>query len=427
MVYGAAHSYTVSEITREIRSTLEGEFPQVQVEGELSNVRVSGAGHIYFSLKDEGAVLDAVMFRGRATRLEFEPADGTQVTARGSISVYERRGKYQLVCEQMIASGIGRILQMLEERKRRLAEEGLFAQERKRELPMFPRRVAVVTSSSGAALRDILNVLKRRSSGIDVVVIPTLVQGDEAPPQIARGIELACRFRLGDVVIVGRGGGSLEDLLPFSDEQVVRAIAAADLPVISAVGHETDTSLSDLAADVRAPTPSAAAEIVSASREELLGRVLNAGRSIVRSFLERRERLRLALRRFSPDELERSVRYLLQPRQQRVDDAREAIVEGMRTRHVAASHRVTLAREALEARNPFDVVKRGYAIVRRAGDRAILTDAAHVRATDRLAIQMRDGDVAARPETTAPGDAAPQGAAPGDAAGETGATPPDPE
>ncbi|MDY7030185.1 MAG: exodeoxyribonuclease VII large subunit, partial [Spirochaetota bacterium] len=218
--------FKVSEITTHIKELLESSFPAVSIEGELSNFRPASSGHWYFTLKDQDAVIQAVMFKYRSARVRFQPADGLKVIVRGNISVYAKRGNYQIICESMEKAGEGDILAMLEQRKRDLAAEGLFAPERKRPLPFFPRRIAVVTSPTGAAVRDILQVLGRRSSGLDVVILPAPVQGDEAGGKIAAQIRRANMLKLGDILIVGRGGGSLEDLLPFSEEEVVRAIAA---------------------------------------------------------------------------------------------------------------------------------------------------------------------------------------------------------
>ncbi|MFP4644237.1 MAG: exodeoxyribonuclease VII large subunit, partial [Spirochaetales bacterium] len=355
--------YSVQELTFAIKALLERGFPHVSVEGEVSNARYAASGHLYFTLKDEAASLSAVMFRNRLQRSSVKPEDGEQLTVRGSLSVYARRGNYQIIVESVSRSGVGRILQMLEERKERLAAEGLFDASLKKDLPLFPRRVAVVTSASGAAIRDIVQVLGRRNSGLHLIVVPTLVQGDEAAAQIAAGIRTSDRYRLADVIIVTRGGGSIEDLLPFSDEAVVRAIAESETPVISAVGHETDTSLSDLVADYRAPTPSAAAEVVTAHRDDLLARTMNTGRSLVRSFLDRRERARLAISRFSQDDFERSIRYILQPRFQQLDDLRTTLARGMEQRLTDSKHRIALAKSRVESANPFDILERGYVMV----------------------------------------------------------------
>ena len=309
----AERIYSVSEITQLIKTTLEDGFPWITIKGEISNFRPSSTGHWYFSLKDVDAVISVVMFRGRLDGVHFSPADGVLVKATGSVSVYAKRGSYQLICESLVKAGEGDILAMLEELKRKLAAEGLFDLDRKKKLPLFPSRIAVVTSPTGAAVRDILRILRRRNAGVSVVILPTPVQGDGADERIARAIELANRHALGEVIIVGRGGGSLEDLLPFSSERVVRAIAASDLPVISAVGHETDVTLSDLAADIRAPTPSAAAEMVAAPRAELLAQVGGLRSMLERDMRQRLERVRLLLGQFVSENLERNVRIFLSP------------------------------------------------------------------------------------------------------------------
>ncbi|MFW5688727.1 MAG: exodeoxyribonuclease VII large subunit [Spirochaetota bacterium] len=388
----ASRPYSVGELTRAIKTMLEGTFPTVAVEGELSNVRPASSGHIYFTIKDDESSLSAVLFRGRAAGVPFAPEDGQQVVAYGGISVYAKRGAYQIIVERMELAGVGRILAMLEERKQRLAAEGLFDGERKRRLPLLPRRIAVVTSPTGAALRDIMQVLGRRNAGVDVVVCPTAVQGERAAAQIARMVRIASTHRLGDVIIVGRGGGSLEDLLPFSDEEVVRAIAASEVPVISAVGHEIDWALSDFAADMRAPTPSAAAEVVAASRDELLARVMDLGGSIVRRFLERYRESRLLLRQFSPDQLHRLYWMLAQPTLQEYDRLRDELVEAMEDRIATARHRLELSSRELASVSPMTVVKRGYAIARDADGR-IITRASAVTPGAEFSVQLRHGSI----------------------------------
>jgi exodeoxyribonuclease VII large subunit len=285
---------------------------------------------------------------------------------------------------------------MLEERKRALAKEGLFAEERKRALPRFPKKIAVVTSSTGAAIRDILQVLGRRSSGLDVVIVPAPVQGDEAAGKIAAQIRRANDFKLGDVLIVGRGGGSLEDLLPFSAEEVVRAVAASELPVISAVGHQIDTALSDLAADVRAPTPSAAAELVSANREELIGRVAQIREEMETRLREKLERARLLVRQFTPENLERQFRQLIQPSLLRLDDAKEELIRSMTQLVQQKQHRIELLKQSLEANSPMTILQKGYAVVTRAGEGELLTSAYQVDNGDNLDIRLKRGALGAR-------------------------------
>lgn len=396
----AGAHYTVTEITELIKGTLEDGFPWVTVQGEISNFRPSASGHWYFSLKDMNAVLSVVMFRGRLDGVRFNPEDGMLVTAAGGVSVYPRRGSYQLICETLARAGQGDILALLEERKRALAAEGLFEASRKRPLPMFPSRIAVVTSPTGAAVRDILRVLRRRNAGMDVVVLPTPVQGEGADERIAHAIEVAARLKLGEVIIVSRGGGSLEDLLPFSSEIVVRAIAASPVPVISAVGHETDVTLSDLAADVRAPTPSAAAEMVAASSAELLAQVAGLVSMIEGSIHQRLERIRLLLAQFAPENLERNVRLFLQPCLQRLDDAREGIGLGFQGKLAEIRHRYQLAARELASYSPLEVLQRGYAVVSHEKTGKVLLSAQGVSSGDGLDIRLARGGMRATVEET---------------------------
>ena len=253
--------FSVTNLTAVIKELLENAFINITLEGEISSYRPNSSGHLYFTLKDENAQISAVMFRGKAMGLTFTPKDGMKVRCTGTISVYAPRGNYQIIISKMEVAGEGNILQILEERKRKLVAEGLFDQSRKKRIPFFPRRLGVVTSSTGAALRDILQITKRRNPAVEVIVFPAIVQGSDAAASIVRQIQAANDFELADTLIVGRGGGSIEDLLPFSEESVVRAVAQSHIPVISAVGHEIDWALCDYAADLRAPTPSAAAEI----------------------------------------------------------------------------------------------------------------------------------------------------------------------
>ena len=387
--------FQVSEITELIKGVLEEGFSHVVVEGEISNWRPAGSGHVYFTLKDRQAMLQAVLFRGRASRLAFAPADGMLVRAEGALSVYAARGQYQLVCEDLSRSGQGDILALLEERKRRLAAEGLFDDSRKRPLPRFPERVAVVTSPTGAAIRDILNVLGRRNAGIRVVVLPAAVQGEAAPAEIARQIRTANLFGLADVLIVGRGGGSLEDLLAFSDEEVVRAVAGSNIPVISAVGHEIDWALTDFAADLRAPTPSAAAELVSESRGRLLEQIESLGAGLTEEIRRRLERSRAVIGQFDPESLELRFRRVLQPRLQRFDDLKEELVLGMRDALVRSRHRFDLSVLSLEASSPQAVLARGYAVVRKAETGRTVRDSRELAAGDRVALQFAKGGAAA--------------------------------
>jgi exodeoxyribonuclease VII large subunit len=389
---------TVSELTGLIKLSLEEGFPSVLVEGELSNCKPSSTGHFYFSMKDPGAKIDAVMFKNRLPYLSFQPRDGMLVRARGRISVYPQRGNYQLIAEEMELAGQGDILVTLENRKRALAAEGLFDAERKKPIPRFPETVAVVSSPTGAAVQDILNILRRRAAGINVIILPAPVQGTEAAPIIARRIEQANRWKLADVIIVGRGGGALEDLLPFSEEAVVRAVAESEIPVVSAVGHEIDNALSDLAADLRAPTPSAAAELVSARRGEALETIKTAARNMAESITDRIGRARLLAKPFGLEDLEYRFRAILQPRLIRLDDAKEELLAGLSGRLSDLRRRLELAAAVLEAGSPLAILERGFAVVTREENGAVLRRAGQTTAGDRLRIRLMEGTVQARTE-----------------------------
>jgi len=387
--------FTVSQLTELIRSRLEEDFAAVTVEGELSNCRPASSGHLYFSLKDAGAKIDAVMFKNRLRSLAFEPKDGMLLRVRGSLSVYAPRGSYSIVCEEMEVAGSGDILAMLEERKRRLADQGLFDEGRKKPLPRFPSTIGVVSSPTGAAVRDILNVLERRAAGVRVIILPAPVQGGGAAPVIARRIEQANQWKLADVLIVGRGGGSLEDLLPFSEEIVVRAVAASAIPVVSAVGHEIDWALCDFAADVRAPTPSAAAELVSGERAVILEMIRGMAEDFSAVMRNRIEKARLFLRPFGAEDLEYRFRAILQPRLIRLDDAKEALINNLSALVAGRRKRLELALAVLEAGSPLSVMERGFSVVTNARTGRIVKHSDDARVGDRLEIRPLKGTITA--------------------------------
>jgi len=389
---------TVSELTEQIRNCLEGSFSIVMVEGELSNCRPASSGHLYFNLKDSGAKIDAVMFKNRLRTLTFEPKDGMLLRVRGSLSIYAPRGTYSIVCEEMEIAGAGEILAMLEKRKQRLALEGLFDTERKRPLPRFPAVVGVVSSPTGAAVRDILNILARRAAGVRVIIFPAPVQGDDAAPLIAARIRQANQWRLADVLIVGRGGGSLEDLLPFSDEEVVRAVAGSDIPVVSAVGHEIDWALSDFAADLRAPTPSAAAELVSESRAAAMDAIKTTIEGLKTIIRARTERARLLLKPFDPRDMEYRFRTILQPRLVRFDDAKEDLINAITQRCEDFRGRIELAAAVIEAGSPLAAMERGFSVVTDSGGK-VVRNAANVKKGEKLCIRPLKGKIHAVAES----------------------------
>lgn len=285
------NSISVSELTDQIKGLLEGNFQRIWVSGEISNFKHHYSGHMYFTLKDDSAEIKVVMFKGFNQYLRFKPEDGMQVLANGRLSVYEQRGQYQLILKQLEPSGIGTLYLAFEALKKQLAEEGLFDIDRKKELPKYPNTIGVITSQSGAAVQDIFQILERRVSFIKVILRATKVQGDGAAKDIVQALEEFNEYKKIDVIIMGRGGGSLEDLWPFNEEIVARAISASTIPIISAVGHETDYSISDMVADKYAPTPSAAAEIVSPSVSDIkdnIDKYQMKFESIIKHLIERK-------------------------------------------------------------------------------------------------------------------------------------------
>lgn len=353
--------FTVSELTGLLRTSIEEQFSDIWLEGELSNLRAPGSGHVYCTLKDKTSQIRAVLFRSSALRLRFALQEGMQVIVRGRLTVYELRGEYQIVIDTVEPKGVGALQLAFEQLKERLAAEGLFDRERKKPIPAFPRTVGVVTSLTGAAIRDILAVLRRRWPTLHILIAPVQVQGESAGRQIAEALASLNDWGSVDVIIVGRGGGSLEDLWSFNEEIVVRAIAASHVPVVSAVGHEIDVTLADFAADLRAPTPSAAAEAVVPVLAEIVERLreltLRTGQMMLRHCAFERQRLDAGIRGVT------DVRFRLQEAAQRTDD----MVDRLRglLQHVLASgrERVHEAQRDLSSLNPILVIKQGLATV----------------------------------------------------------------
>ena len=342
-----------------LKAALEETFPGVWVEGEISNLRTPGSGHAYFTLKDEGAQLSAVLFRGRGRRVRFDLEDGMQVLAFGGLDVYAARGQYQLVVEMMEPKGLGALQLAFEQLKRRLEAEGLFDEGRKRPLPAFPRVIGVVTSPTGAAIRDILNIIGRRFGDLRILIAPVRVQGDEAPGEIVKALANLQEVPDLDVIIVGRGGGSIEDLWAFNDEGVARAIAACRVPVISAVGHETDFTIADFVADQRAPTPSAAAELVVREKlvvtETLVDLYARLKQAVTAEVAAYRERVLFLSRRRVLTDPARALRDL----HRRLDELQGRLRLGLRSSQRQIRHRVALATGALRSRNPLARIASG--------------------------------------------------------------------
>ncbi len=386
--------FSVSQITDLIKEILETSFRTITIEGEISNWRPSAAGHIYFTLKDNAAQIKAVIFRGAAMKLNFRPKDGDKVRCTGSLSVYAPQGNYQIIVNTMEIAGAGNILQMLEERKRKLAAEGLFDDSRKKPLPAIPKTIGVVTSPTGAAIRDILNVTKRRNPGMNIIVLPAIVQGDGAAQTICKMIEIANFYQLCDLLIVGRGGGSLEDLLPFSEESVVRAVAASRIPTISAVGHEIDWALCDYAADRRAPTPSAAAEMAVPLLADIQQNLATYKDNFYNIIKQRTNNARLMVKAFNPESLEVRFRNIQQPLLNRFAAAREALPQNLQDKIRDLRVRLKQNVTVLENASPQTIFDRGYSMVT-GPDGKVVRDAAALNVGDKLVITPARGKITA--------------------------------
>ena len=395
----------VSDVNRYIKGLLGGDpaLRRLMVRGELSNFKVYASGHAYFTLKDATSALKCVMFRSRAQYLRFRPENGQAVVASGGISVYERDGVYQLYVDSLAPEGQGALAQALAQLKERLAAEGLFDAAHKKPLPFFPRRIGVVTSISGAVLRDIYHVSKRRDPSVQLVLYPVQVQGDGAAAQIAEGIRFFNERYPVDVLIVGRGGGSMEDLWAFNEEVVVRAIYASQIPVISAVGHETDFTLSDDAADVRAATPSQAAELAVPDTRELGQQVASLTIRLRQAAFHAIQQKRDALRRLVERPVfERPADALLAPRQQELDHVIERLERAAKQRRTEKQQTFDTAVKRLELLSPVHVLRRGYAVVER-GETPV-TRAAQVQPGDALTLRFADGCVTAEARTSRGGN-----------------------
>lgn len=390
----AVHS--VSDVNRYLKDLLAGEplLQGISVRGEISNFKQYPSGHCYFTLKDTNSALKCVMFRSRAQYLRFLPQNGMQVVAGGSIAVYERDGVYQLYVDSLIPEGTGDLALAFEQLKEKLAAEGLFDPARKQPLPAFPKKIGVVTSSAGAVLRDIYRVSKRRWPGIQLVLYPVQVQGEGAAEQITRGIDFFAEEYAVDVIIAGRGGGSMEDLWAFNEEPVVRAIAACPVPLISAVGHETDFTLADFAADVRAATPSQAAELAVPDRSEVMRQVENLTgqltRQVQRELALRRQRLEGLLN----SRVMREPQSMLAERRQRLDFLLAGLQRTAKAELQGKQHKLGLILNRLAAINPVAVMGRGYGIVTKQDK--LVSSIQTVEIDDELQLTFTDGHVQAK-------------------------------
>lgn len=362
------HVYTVTELTREIRQILESKFPQVWVEGEVSNLRIPTSGHFYFTLKDANCQLAAVMFRNVAAQVKFELKDGLKVICSGRISVYEKSGQYQIYVEELEPKGIGALQLAFEQLKERLSKEGLFAPAHKKPIPLLPQHIGIVTSPTGAAIRDILNILSRRFPNLHITINPVRVQGEGAALEIARAIDEFNALGGIDVLIVGRGGGSMEDLWAFNEEAVARAIYNSRIPVVSAVGHEIDFTIADFVADLRAPTPSAAAELVCAKKEEFVERVRALSEALGCALLD-----------------------IVRGPAQRLDELTSKL--GLNLKHFIemSRERFKALLGKLEVLSPLAHLERGYSISLKLPKRTVLKDASALKNGDEVETRLARG------------------------------------
>lgn len=430
--------FSVTQLTTAIKQKIEGSFPSVAVRGEVSNLRKQASGHIYFTLKDASAQLSAVLFRGNASRLAKEPKEGDQIIAYGELSVYPPRGNYQMIVRSLEFSGVGELLKKLHDLKIKLEAMGWFSQETKKPLPHLPKKIGVVTSPTGSVIQDILHVLERRFSGFHLVLNPVRVQGEGAAAEIAKAIGEMDRHKACDVLIVGRGGGSLEDLWPFNEEIVARAIHNCQIPVVSAVGHETDYTLADFVADVRAPTPSAAAEIVMGEKAQLLASLAKTRVQIAQLLKGHLNTSRAGLQSIARHPMMSSADALLGVYFQKIDDACDDLntsvqmrlresqlkLEGLEKQKEALNpmNQLTMQRKAfvrshrdlsqlllkqiagrreklrrlkehLEAIDPRNLLKKGYSIVFSEKNDSVILRAQDVTVGDGLRIQVSDGNI----------------------------------
>ncbi|MFC2075853.1 exodeoxyribonuclease VII large subunit [candidate division KSB1 bacterium] len=383
--------YSVREINREVKLILETQMEPVWVSGEISNFTHHSSGHFYFSLKDESSQLRSVMFRRQNVNLTFTPANGQKVVAYGDISVYEPRGEYQLIVRGMRPSGLGELMIALQALKEKLAAEGLFDEDKKKPIPTFPTCVGIVTSATGAAVRDIIRVASGRFPDLLLILAPARVQGEGAAAEIAHAIGLLDQHGQADCIIVGRGGGSIEDLWAFNEEVVVRAIARARTPVISAVGHEIDFTLADLAADVRAATPSAAAEMVTPDRRELRARLDTAGKRLLRSLTanldQRRQKLENTLSRYG---FRRPLDSVARE-QQRLDGYLKDLGQAIRIKMKLNNDRLRGMDERLRSLDPKNVLARGFSITRRKTDDRIVKSSTEIESGTPVTITFHEG------------------------------------
>jgi exodeoxyribonuclease VII large subunit len=388
--------YSVSQLNRAARQSLERDFGVVWVQGELSNLSLPASGHWYFTLKDQQAQVRCAMFRARNALLGFQPHAGQQVLARGRISLYEPRGDYQLIVEHLEDDGLGALQREFERLKQKLAAEGLFATDSKRSLPRLPRRIGIITSTSGAALRDILQVLRRRFASANVLIYPTSVQGANAVPEILTALQLASTRREVDVLILSRGGGSIEDLWAFNDEQVARAIRACPIPVITGIGHEIDFTIADFAADVRAPTPSAAAEMAAPDTRAFLETLERSAQRLCRAIQRELQQFQALLNSAKTQLRLAHPGNRLMQQTQRLDELDLRMRAAVQQRLLAAQHRLSLAMRTLHTVSPLATLGRGFAVICKLPQGEVITQTSRLSSGDEVLAKLADGEFEAQ-------------------------------
>lgn len=387
--------YSVSDATTLIKSVLEMNIPPIWVEGELSSWKRATSGHLYFNLKDSSSLLPTVMWKQSALSLLFKPEDGMKVRALGKITVYEKSGKYQMIASQLQPLGIGDLYQEFERLKKRLSEEGLFDEDRKKEIPRYPFRIGVVTSAKGAVIADIINVLKRRAPHVKVILESARVQGEGAAEEIVNAIKKFNRGGEVDLLIVGRGGGSIEDLWAFNEEAVARAIAASELPIISAVGHETDFSISDFVADLRAPTPSAAAELAAPRYDDLLENISSLERTISDLISDQLRDFERILDEYDTEYGWEQFNKMLKEEEKKIS----SLIEVMKLNEDHLLNifelKANSMRKMLDSLNPLSVLERGYSIVSLERNDTIIRNANQISENDAIKVKLHVGNLTA--------------------------------
>ncbi|MCS6975875.1 MAG: exodeoxyribonuclease VII large subunit [Gemmatales bacterium] len=390
---------TVSELTECIRDVLSGVFAEVWVVGEIANFKRHQNGHLYFTLRDNQCPLPAVLWASRLTRLRFELQDGLEVICRGKLDVYPPHGKYQMLVEEIMPRGLGALELAFKQLKEKLEKRGWLDPARKKPLPRFPRRVALVTSPTGAVIRDMVRIIRRRWPPAQIILCAVSVQGDRAVPEIIEAIQRLNRLRCADVMIVGRGGGSTEDLWVFNDEKLAEAIFHSDIPVVSAVGHETDFTIADFVADRRAATPSEAAEMVVPDRREVLETLKKQLRRMTARMTERVRHAEQILKGLANRRVFRSPFDMIHDRAQRLDELSDRLERAVIQMVKQSEQRLLALAARLEGLSPLKVLSRGYSITQREGDPKLLRSASEVRVGDRLVTRLAEGQVVSRVES----------------------------